>query len=395
VRERNATTARRLSDLVLIITFVVVVGLPCVGTFFSIDTAALRSENREPEPFPELHASKASVEQYPRALEAWFNDHFGFRNSFIKWHSTVKVEWFDTSTSDRVVLGKDGWLFYSARRIMDDYQGRHPFTDADLRRWQRLLEERRDWLASKDIRYVFVVAPEKSSIYPEHLPDEIGKNRGTMRLDQLVAYVRAHSDVEVIDLRETFLAEKSDGELLFRKTDTHWSDLGAFLAYRTVVEKLAVMFPAITPMKRAALTRTETTTCGEDLASMLGIKRRYTEQVVRYAPTPGLMAKKAEWSDLMKQKTWRPGLAPEVYVTDDVSLPRAVVIHDSFGVQAKPFLSTNFSRTVYLWQQFHPDVIADEKPDLVIHEVVQRVLSSFTSINPSRNPAPLDGFRRE
>ena len=35
------------------------------------------------------------------------------------------------------------------------------------------LDRLHDWLATKGIRFVFVVAPDKSEIYPEHLPEGV------------------------------------------------------------------------------------------------------------------------------------------------------------------------------------------------------------------------------
>jgi alginate O-acetyltransferase complex protein AlgJ len=63
----------------------------------------------------------------------------------------------------------------------------------------------------------------------------------------------------------------------------------------------------------------------------------------------------------------------------DKRLPRAVVFRDSFASALIPFLSEHFSRAVYLWQNdFDPDVIEQEHPDVVIQEIVSRHLYVFT-----------------
>ena len=59
-------------------------------------------------------------------------------------------------------------------------------------------------------------------------------------------------------------------------------------------------------------------------------------------------------------------------------LPRAVVFRDSFGSRLVPYLSEHFSRVVYLWQNdFDADVVRQEKPDVVIQEIVGRHLYTF------------------
>ncbi|MEI9865253.1 MAG: hypothetical protein WDN00_12025 [Limisphaerales bacterium] len=45
-------------------------------------------------------------------------------------------------------------------------------------------KKRRDWLAKRGIAYLFVVAPDKHSIYPEELPGWAVKVRPQTKLDQ-------------------------------------------------------------------------------------------------------------------------------------------------------------------------------------------------------------------
>ena len=67
----------------------------------------------------------------------------------------------------------------------------------------------------------------------------------------------------------------------------------------------------------------------------------------------------------------------------DGSRPRAVVFRDSFGSALIPFLSEHFSRALYLWQyNVDPDVVLDERPDVVIQEWVGRRLSTLPPYDP-------------
>jgi hypothetical protein len=60
------------------------------------------------------------------------------------------------------------------------------------------------------------------------------------------------------------------------------------------------------------------------------------------------------------------------------TLPRALVVRDSFASRLVPFLSEHFSRAVYLWQNdFIPDDVLKSKPDVVIQEIVGRHLYNF------------------
>src|SRR5471032_1208221 len=95
--------------------------------------------------------------------------------------------------------------------MIDDVMGNRPFRDSELEAWRDLLQGRHDWLAQRGIRYLFVIPPDKHTIYPEHLPDWlVTAARPPQRLDQFIQYMKAHSDVPVLDLRQTLLDAKKD-----------------------------------------------------------------------------------------------------------------------------------------------------------------------------------------
>jgi len=57
------------------------------------------------------------------------------------------------------------------------------------------------------------------------------------------------------------------------------------------------------------------------------------------------------------------------------------MFRDSFADGLIPYLSENFSRSVYVWKpKVDLQVIEQEKPDIVIFEVAERYLGSLLSI---------------
>jgi hypothetical protein len=76
-------------------------------------------------------------------------------------------------------------------------------------------------------------------------------------------------------------------------------------------------------------------------------------------------------------------------IGDDSQRPRAAIVGDSFMVRMIPLLSEHFSRSVYVSLVFDPDVILDERPDLVIEELVERRLSQPLP----ENLPPIAGFK--
>src|SRR5436190_21050559 len=104
--------------------------------------------------------------------------------------------------------------------MVEHYTGLARFSEQELKDWQELLEGRRDWLARRGCKYLFVVPPDKHSVYPEYLPDWLIKSETPSKVQQLIAHMKAHSTVPTLDLREA-LVEAKQGAVLYQMTDTH------------------------------------------------------------------------------------------------------------------------------------------------------------------------------
>jgi hypothetical protein len=370
--EGAATAARRVADRALVLLFVIGIAAPCLGTLAGLATGGIPGENRTMAPPPKPF--ERPLKMVPRQIDAWFDDHFGFRNTLLVAHSRIAYAVFGVSSSRDVVLGDDGWLFYAADRLIENRRGLVPFTSEELHGWQARLEERRDWLAARGIRYVFVIAPEKSSVYAEHLPAALQPVREATRADQLVAWMREHSTVEVVDPRADLRAAKAT-DRLYHRTDTHWNDVGAFTAYHRVAEWLRAQFPAVQPIEVTQLDRQVHVTPGGDLAGMLALMPYFTEERIALAPKTLAPLETLSLTAIMQRRTYLPTHEPRIYAFPAGELGRAVVVHDSFFQAVQPFLARHFRRSTFVRWDFAPDIIADERPDVVIEEMIERVLS--------------------
>lgn len=316
-------------------------------------------------------AESATAEDRPRSMFGWldyFGDHFGFRHQLIRAHAWVALRVFHESPSPTVIRGREGWLFYADDSALEDYESAEPLGDADLRAWREALVAIRDKLRERGIEYVFVLAPDKHVLYPEYMPDTIHRLHQQYRMDQLLDDLKAHTDLHVVDLRQPLAAAKAR-ERVYHQTDTHWNDRGAFVGYTEIMRA-----SGIPPAPRGAFLSTERTRNGMDLAEMLSAASLFRERACDLEPRVPRRATLLEPADL------REGYEVARVVTDvhDTRLPRAVVFRDSFGTALIPFLSEHFSRAVYLWQNnIDFDVVDEEKPALVIHEIVGRRLQTL------------------
>jgi hypothetical protein len=92
------------------------------------------------------------------------------------------------------------------------------------------------------MKSLFVIAPDKQTIYPEMMPPYLSPN-GRTRADQLIAYLHdTHSPANIIDLRPVLTAAKREG-LIYFPQDSHWNGRGYFAAYREISRQLRSWFP--------------------------------------------------------------------------------------------------------------------------------------------------------
>ena len=360
---------RNIADGGLIVVFLVLIGLPAAGNVRRPAEAAV-TENRSLAPAPEWKPTR----KFPGQFEAFFNDHFGFRQALIRGLAFAEVRWLRVSASAKVILGKHGWLFYTDQPVGTRHRARRPLAAGQLECWRQLLEARRDWLAARGIRYVFVIAPDKQTIYPENLPRALrGEQVHDSRLDQLLGYLRAHSDVVAPDLRTPLLRAK-ERERVYYETDSHWNECGAFVAYQRIVDALSPWFAGVRPLPRGAFADVAVSGIAGDCASLLSLSDRFNEDGCA-------LRRQTPCADRQL-----PGLPPFVSPTEprivveqaDSTLPRALVLRDSFGAALVPFLAEHFRRTVFAWEDypvFDVGLIERERPDVVIQEMVERKLS--------------------
>ncbi len=224
---------RRWPNRVLISLFILFLLLPVLDMGFHFDPTRPPSENRLLAALPKPPGGLAGLQKFLTGWETYFNDHFGCRRCLVLWHNKLKWSLFREKNTRNVLMGIDGWMFMSDNQMIEHFRGAQPFLEADLQQWQKLLERRRDWLAARGINYLFVLAPDKHTVYPEYLPPWLKDLGGRTKADQFFAYMKVHSTVPVLDLRPGLLAGKKSAPV-YQKTDTHWNELGAFLAYQQV-----------------------------------------------------------------------------------------------------------------------------------------------------------------
>lgn len=352
--------------------FIVMIALPAVAQFTGFNRTSV-AENRELADFPEA-LDWREPERFTQAFDAYYQDHFGLRALLIETYARFRV-FFRVSPSDKVVIGSDGWLFFNGNKVLENYRGLRPLKIYELERTRQHLEAKRDWLNARGIEYIYAVAPDKHTIYPEFLPGRIRQGIGPTRLEQLLDYLALHSDFQILDLRNALRVGKSRHRV-YHKTDTHWNLHGARIGYKVIADRLRVLFPEFDPKGDEAYTVSWEAGEPGDLGRIIGIEGLYGEDQVNYKPRAGACP-----------QTLEPEISPDYFkgagVTTDArgcaeGQLQAVFFRDSFGNAMLQFLQEDLQRVDHVNRRFEQAAmeayIARRKPDVVIEMYVERLM---------------------
>lgn len=301
-----------------------------------------------------------NLKTYFQKYEEYFNDHFGFRKLFLRLLALYKYYIFGSTINSNVMIGKENWLFDNYYEQLLQYRGKQYFNATNLIAVRKYLTKKKELLEKRGIAYLYVIAPNKHSIYPEYFPPNFKQN-GKTYIDTFVKYIKQTSDVDILDLRPGLIDQKVKGKL-FHYTDMHWNTLGAFYGYQEIITKLSKIYPAITMLDFEQLEKTENKNFSGGLSRLMGLNGIITETEDIYKVSNKISANSR----------------------NKLAGPRVLMFHDSFTRKLKPFLSESFSFVKYVHTGVWPtkeallSLIDQVKPDIVIEERVEWGVKSMT-----------------
>jgi len=359
-------------NTLIIIIFLFSISIVLFGMMLKLNSFPQNNENRKLAELPSFKLEIKLLRNYPNNIINYFNDHFAFRNTFVRLNFLIRHNLFRESPSRQVVLGKNGWLFYSKEDSIEDYRGITHFDDNTLQNLANSYENKRKFLSMRGIKYILVLAPNKETIYGEWMPDYLYKISNRNGLDEFADYLTKHTSVDIIDVRKTLFDNKMR-EQLFLKTSSSWNDYAAFLAYREIMTLISQWFPEAHAYSLNEYNIQREEIRGSDLAEMIGGADFIKEKDIFLIPKEPRKARKVDYNTSGNYKD-SFGMKMENY-----NMPRVIIFRDCFFDKIIPFLSEHFEYSKYYWQSWNPDtpiaeMIITVRPDIVIEEKVQRFL---------------------
>jgi hypothetical protein len=235
-RRALALHADRNVALVFLGFFALALLLPLLQTIYPIfgNIVTPLEERRALSPFPSLRLLLGTTGDFVAALNSWFDDRVGFRDSFIRTKNQIDYTFF--RTSKKVYIGVDGWLF-NHQEAVDPFS---KLNDDDLLVLEQSYADLARRLRAKGIYLIVVGYPTKLAIYPEMAPADLRSAAHNDRYDKFRRYLSNRSDMKFIDAERVLKQEKvRTSEHLYYQTDMHATPVADIPIVKQIVSIIA------------------------------------------------------------------------------------------------------------------------------------------------------------
>ncbi len=265
----------------------------------------------------------------------------------IKWLYLIKIE-TSIKTEPKVIRGKNNYLFLDndSNKSVDQYIGKYLIHDSLFDKWQLYF----DLVVSRSTNNIMLVVPNKEELFPDFYPFKRSNNT---LIDRFLQKFNSYCFYPLQEL-------KQNRELSYMKTDTHWTDYGAFICAQNIL-KLFGLDAHISKLADKFFIKQVHGDLGSKLVHLESSYCLKSSDVFN-----------ASFDNSISNR----GL---IKIYDNIEAPVndcLVVFGDSFSFNLVPYLGLIFIRVVYVHTIASTDIelLLHEKPKYVLYEMNQRFI---------------------
>lgn len=212
------------------------------GIFLNTTQTRSPRERRSLAPLPENWLFNVT------GTEKYIADHIPFRDKLIDVY--FGSGWgLGVGTKD-IILGKKKWLFLN--KIVNNnnynnmliYQNKFVFSQKEKSQIAYNLAQIQKWCEENDILLYLIVPPDKNRVYAHYMPDYILRDDKPGIFDLFLTFVP--QEIAVIPLEKELIKAAQQTDIpYYYKTDSHWSEEGALLAYQLLMKRIQKDLPDV------------------------------------------------------------------------------------------------------------------------------------------------------
>lgn len=357
----------------------------CVGMVLALPSAGLAWKSARMFSTGALStpAPDGGAQGWAAGADVFIATNHGFRKDMLEFHRDIRN--LMSGQSERVLHGSDGWLFLTDSDVISQATGQRVDTNG-VQRFVEIAIALADEARGAGRQFVVAIAPNKHTIYREKLPQWARAVPDRTEMDVLMAAL-ARAGIDAVDLRPALLQRAASRPVYYRG-DTHWTELGAVIAFNEIVRALGFEDQAVAidggfgpDVVRERV---------GDLVSLAKITGPWSEIVPvprdgTFVPDEALERRpiktvaKNEFYSLVRRGRSTPSTEPSV-----------LVVGDSFTARLFGPLFMRFA-SEYVWIHnlggaIDMQLIGERDPDIVVFEIVERWIP-FLKFRPA-NAAP-------
>ena len=177
-------------------------------------------ENRMLATIPRFSFEKFVSGEYLNGVNDYINDHFAFRNMYLKLNSWWEVSVMNKKENNGVYVGKDGYLFEKFN-----------YGDAEKQNIYENIEAISNFangMKEHNIPTYLLLVPNSIYINSDKLPENVEVPNQEEIINNIYSKIQNTINVNVVDALEQ---EKNQRQLYF-KTDHHMNSDGAYVVYQ-------------------------------------------------------------------------------------------------------------------------------------------------------------------
>lgn len=183
-------------------------------------------ENRYLAKVPEFSMEKLISGEYSNEMNDYINDHFVFRDIWVKMNSFTQVITGKTENNG-VYIGKDGYLFEKVEMAQKEIDN----LEFCAKRMNSIAE-------NLDVPVYSIIVPNSIYINQDKLPDYITSYDQSEVIELMYSYMENIENINVVDS----IIEKNKTEQLYFKTDHHMTSKGSYVLYENFADTLKITY---------------------------------------------------------------------------------------------------------------------------------------------------------
>lgn len=339
-------------------------------------------ENRALTEWPGLHFDKLHTEWYGHYVE----DRVAFRDAAIAFNADVSYYLFGEFSEELHMPGKEGYIFPADEGYVQNYQ-RLNIDEELMDDLMVYLSRSNAYIRKQGGLFVFMIAPNKSSVYGEYMPDGIYVDETRESTLDMAKRKLGELGIPCVVPHEEFGEIKEREQIYNQKYDcAHWNDLGAFYGLSMVDELIHETYPDIPVMERGDFEESMEITRGLEFFAA-------SEEIPDHVPRLACIAPSS--SGVETDSPYRadvPVIAGNnmayFYNENALSDKCVLILHDSFLDNRETWYTYRYrevyyaSRVNYTYIKDYIDLIG---PDVVIFELAERSfaddLAAYTELS--------------